>query len=156
MCTMSGSISLTLTLFSYTLAKKGPKNIWITWHISWVLLTSAIFHWKSLNFSPEISKYMCRLHFDTKFLITLAFVESLRIVLIKKVTSLMMSAKMVTPGLLKITVFWNKGYDVIIYCLWHHQQNVTRNSNYIVDVFMWQKFGNSKVSVTEVIIISIL
>ena len=26
----------------------------------------------------------------------------------------MMSAKMATQGLLKITVFWNKGYDVII------------------------------------------
>ena len=26
----------------------------------------------------------------------------------------MMSAKMDTPGLLKVTVFWNKGYDVII------------------------------------------
>ena len=26
----------------------------------------------------------------------------------------MMSAKMATPGLLKITVFWNKGYDFII------------------------------------------
>ena len=63
------------------------------------------------NFSPEIrkfcyiKKYMYRLHFDTKFLIILAFLESLRIVLIKKVTSLMMSAKMATPGLLKITVF---------------------------------------------------
>ena len=26
----------------------------------------------------------------------------------------MMSAKMDTPGLLKVTAFWNKGYDVII------------------------------------------
>ena len=26
----------------------------------------------------------------------------------------MMSAKMATSGLLKITVFWNKGYDAII------------------------------------------
>ena len=26
----------------------------------------------------------------------------------------MMSPKMATPDLLKITVFWNKGYDVII------------------------------------------
>ena len=26
----------------------------------------------------------------------------------------MMSAKMATPGLLKITVFLNKGYDVIV------------------------------------------
>ena len=63
------------------------------------------------NFSPEISKiynikkYMYRLHFDTNFLIVLAFLESLRIVLIKKVTSLMMSAKMATPGLLKIKIF---------------------------------------------------
>ena len=42
------------------------------------------------NFSLEISKfcyikkYMYRLHFDTKFLILLTFVESLKIVLIKK------------------------------------------------------------------------
>ena len=63
------------------------------------------------NFSPEISKfcyvkkYMCRLHFDTKFLILLTFLESLKILLIKKVTILMMSAKMATAGLLKITVF---------------------------------------------------
>ena len=27
----------------------------------------------------------------------------------------MMSAKMATPGLLKITVFWNKGYYLIIF-----------------------------------------
>ena len=63
------------------------------------------------NFSSEISrfcyikKYMYRLHFDSKFLIILAFLGSLRIVLIKKVTGLMMSAKMATPGLLKITTF---------------------------------------------------
>ena len=63
------------------------------------------------NISSEINKfcyikkYMYRLHFDSKFLIILAFLESLRIVLIKKVTGLMMSAKMATPGLLKITVF---------------------------------------------------
>ena len=31
------------------------------------------------------------------------------------VAILMMSAKMATLGLLKIKVFWNKGYDVIIY-----------------------------------------
>ena len=29
------------------------------------------------------------------------------------ITILMMSAKMATPGILKIKVFWNKGYDVI-------------------------------------------
>ena len=63
------------------------------------------------NFSPEIikfcyiKKYMNRLHFDTKFLSLLTFLESLRFVSMKKVTILMMSAKMAIPGLLKITVF---------------------------------------------------
>ena len=37
-----------------------------------------------------------------------------RYMLIKLVIILMMSAKMATPGFLKITVFWNKCYDVII------------------------------------------
>ena len=45
---------------------------------------------------------MYRLHFDTKFIIPLTFLESLKIVLIKKVTILMMSEKMATPGLLRI------------------------------------------------------
>ena len=30
-------------------------------------------------------------------------------------TILMMSAKITTPGLLKIRVFWNKGYDVTFF-----------------------------------------
>ena len=60
------------------------------------------------NFSFEISKFcyvkkqMYRLHFDTKFIILLTFLESLKIVLIKNVTILMMSEKMATPGLLRI------------------------------------------------------
>ena len=48
---------------------------------------------------------MYRLHFDTKFLNLLTFLESIKIVLIKKVTVLVMSTKMATPGLLKIKVF---------------------------------------------------
>ena len=48
---------------------------------------------------------MYRLHFDTKFQVLLTFLESLKIALIKKVTIFMMSAKMATPGLLKIKAF---------------------------------------------------
>ena len=44
----------------------------------------------------------------------LTFLESLKIVLINMVTILKMSAKMAIPGLLKIKVFWNKSYEVII------------------------------------------
>ena len=61
----------------------------------------------------------------------------------------MMSAKMATPGLLKITVFWNKGYDVIIPVDDVNNKILSRDSNYIVDVFMWLKFGNCSISVRE-------
>ena len=39
---------------------------------------------------------------------------SLMIVLINIVTILMIPAKIATLSILKIKVFWNKGYDVII------------------------------------------
>ena len=63
---------------------------------------------------------------------------------------------MATQGLLKITVFLNKIYDVII-----HVDDVTnkifsRDSNFIVDAFMWPKFGNCSISMKEVITTSIL
>ena len=67
----------------------------------------------------------------------------------------MMSAKMATPGLLKITVFWNKGYDVIISVDDVTNKILSRDSNYIVDVVMWPKFGNSSISMREVIITSV-
>ena len=79
-------------------------------------------------FSAEISKfcyikkYRYRLYFDKWFLFILTFLESLQIVIINMVKVLMMSEKMATPALLKIKVFWNKGYYVI-FCLWRHKQN---------------------------------
>ena len=69
---------------------------------------------------------------------------------------LMMSAKMATPDLFKTTVSWNKGYDVIIPVDDVTDKILSRNSNYIVDMFMWLKFGNSSISMREVITISIL
>ena len=68
----------------------------------------------------------------------------------------MMSAKMATPGLLKTTVFWNKGYDVIIPAHDVTNKIVSRDSNYIVDVVMWPNFGNSSISMRDVIITSVL
>ena len=68
----------------------------------------------------------------------------------------MMSAKMATPGLLKITVFWNKGYDVIISVDDVTNKILSRDSNYIVGVFVWPKFGNSSVFMQEVFTTSIL
>ena len=68
----------------------------------------------------------------------------------------MMSAKMATPGLLKIKVFWNKGYDVIISVHDVTNKILSRDSNYIIDVVMWPKFGNCSISMRKVIITSIL
>ena len=68
----------------------------------------------------------------------------------------MMSAKMAIPGVLKATVFWNKGYDVITTTHDVTNKILSRGSNYIVDVVMWPKFANSSISVREVTITSIL
>ena len=67
-----------------------------------------------------------------------------------------MSAKLATLDILKIKVYSIKGYDVVI-----SVRDVTKNVfpselNYIVDVVMWIKFGNSSISMSEVIITSIL
>ena len=57
----------------------------------------------------------------------------------------MMSAKMTTPGLLKITVFWNKGYDVITSVDDTINKILSHDSNYIVDVLMWPSISMSEV-----------
>ena len=54
------------------------------------------------------------------------------------VTILMTSAKMATPGLLKIGVFWKKGYDVIISVYDVINKFLSCDSNYIIDVVMYQ------------------
>ena len=67
----------------------------------------------------------------------------------------MMSAKMATQNFLKITVFWNEDYHIIA---GNEVTNkiLSHDSNYIVDVFMWPKFGNSSISMRDVITTSIL
>ena len=73
----------------------------------------------------------------------------------------MMSANLATLALLKIKVFYNKGYDVKT---WYKAMTVCEvtnkilslDLNYIVDVVMWPKSGNSSISTREVIITSIL
>ena len=72
------------------------------------------------------------------------------------VTILMMSAKITTPGLLKIRVFWNNGYDVIIFAHDVTKKILSGDSNYIIDIFMWPKFGNCSISRRKNIITSIL
>ena len=63
----------------------------------------------------------------------------------------MMSAKKATLGLLKIKVFKNKDYHIIVFVHKFIDKILSRDSDYIVDVVMWPKFGNSNISMREVI-----
>ena len=63
----------------------------------------------------------------------------------------MISAKMATPGLLEIKVFWKIGYEVDDVT----NKILSHDSNYIVDVFVRPKFGNCSISMREVITTSI-
>ena len=66
-----------------------------------------------------------------------------------------MSTKMAMLGLLKIMLFWNKDYvTTSVYDV--TDKILSRDSDYIVDVVMWPKFGNSSISISEVTRTSIL
>ena len=67
-----------------------------------------------------------------------------------------MSANMATLGILNIKVFRNEDYDIIISVYNVINKKLSRDSNLIVDVVMWPKFGNPRTSMREVIITSIL
>ena len=67
-----------------------------------------------------------------------------------------MSAKLATLDLLKIKEFGNKNYEAIISV--HDMTNkiLFCDSNYVVNVAMWPKFGNSSIPMKEVVTTSIL
>ena len=113
-------------------------------------------------FLPEISIFLLyqeikyRLQFNAAFLILLTVFESLKVFVITVAAILMMSAKLATLGYLKTKVFWNKGYDIMIFVNDVTSKMLFLKSNYIVHVVMWPKFGNSSISMREIIITSIL
>ena len=68
----------------------------------------------------------------------------------------MMSAKVATLSLLKTMVFWNKGYEIIISVYDVTNKILSPDSNYVVNVVVWPKFGDSSISLSGVIVTSIL
>ena len=80
------------------------------------------------------------------------FFELLKVVLINLVKILMISAKLATPGLLKIKVVWNKGYDVISSVDEVINKISSGDSSHIVNVVMWIKFGNPSITMRELVI----
>ena len=61
----------------------------------------------------------------------------------KIITIFMMSAKVASARLLKLKIFWNKGYDVIVSVDGVTSRILSSDSNYMVDVIMLPKFGNT-------------
>ena len=72
--------------------------------------------------------------------------RSLKVALVNMVAIFMMSTKLATLGLAKIKVFWSKGYDVIIFVYDVTNKSLSSDSNYVVDVVMWQKLGKCSIS----------
>ena len=68
----------------------------------------------------------------------------------------MMSQKLATLGLLKIKIFLNKRYDIMIYAHDVTNKFSLKDLNYIVYVVMLPKFGNCSIFMRDVIIASIL
>ena len=69
---------------------------------------------------------------------------------------LMMPAKLVTVGLLKMKKFWYNGCDAIVSV---HDPAITIlscDSNHIVNVVMRPKFGNSGITMREITITLVL
>ena len=82
----------------------------------------------------------------------MALIESSKVALIKMFAISITSAKLATTGFLINNLFWNKSYDVIISVHELINKISSRDSNDIVDVVMWPKFGNSSISMKEVIL----
>ena len=113
---------------------KKIKKIYMN-HVTHLLSSADISIFSSeITIFCYIKKYRHRFHFHTSFLILLTCIVSLKIFLINLVTILMMSEKIATP--LKIKVFLNVVYDVIIYVHYVTSKILSRDSNYIVDMVM--------------------
>ena len=94
-------------------------------------MTLAFFHWKSASFfiSRNADIY-CSLMSNIYFF--LIFLESLKIFLVKMVAILMISAKLVAPGLLKTRCFKISDVKTSVYEV--TKKILSRKSNYMVNV----------------------
>ena len=85
--------------------------------------------------SCYIKKYRYTLNFDAQFFSSNLF-RVYKGFLIDMGIILMMSAKMTTLAFLKIKMFWNQGYDVIVPVHDVNNTILSRDSNYIVDIIL--------------------
>ena len=70
-------------------------------------------------------------------MILLRFIEFKKFILINVIAILMMFGKLASLGLLKITIFRNKGFDVIIFVHNFINKILSGDYNYIVNVIVF-------------------
>ena len=58
----------------------------------------------------------------------------------------MLPAYIATSDLPKVKIFWDKDYGAIISLHDITKKNLSRDTNHIIDMIMWRKFGNSSIS----------
>ena len=93
----------------------------------------SIIYRKSTNIAISRNTVVVDCIFTRNFFFFFIVFKSLKVILIDIAAILMISAKMATLGLLKIKVFGNKGYEVMI-CVHDVTNNIlSRYSNYIID-----------------------
>ena len=138
------------TGYTYTLPKENPKSIWISWRTPWVLLTWAFFDQNSSNFSisrnADIRNTFWHI-ISNSFNLFWVFKDCIS----KHGNNLIMSTKTATLDLLKVKVFWNKDYDVIIFLhdvtknVYHKTQIIlymwSINQNLAALAFLWDKLS---------------
>ena len=128
-----------------------PKNVQIMQHTSFILLTSAFFHWKFRNFC-YMGKYRSKLYLNTYFSFFYCYWVFKGFSNQHDCKSDDIS-KLATPGLLKAEVYWKlriiSAHDVI-------NKISSLGSNSIEVVLMWPKCATSSIYITEVIITATL
>ena len=126
-------------------------------HVTHPLSSAGIstFYQKSANFAILENKYIDQILVNNFWNILTSY-EPFNIFLINMVTTLMMSAKLGTPGLVEINIFSNNVYDLIIVGCDVTNKFLWRDSNCIINVVMWPKFGISSISMRKVTVTLIL
>ena len=104
-------------------------------HPFWFLLTSAFFHWKSVNFSISRNTDIdCICQYNFFWVFKDCFSKNQ-----------MMWANLAIPGFLRIKVFWNNSHNVIFFVYDVTNKILSRDSNYIIDLVMRPKFDDCSI-----------
>ena len=113
---------------------RNQSSLW--WHFPWSALLNFLIMIDWLSFILNNFTRWAGIHKRNRLDETFPMRWS-GIIIINMVAVLMISVKLATLGLLKIKLFWNKGYDVILFLHVVTNKILSRDLNTIADVVEW-------------------